>query len=76
MKAILWLLLHAITVNNKEHQYELDQAQIISLFHRFTAVVVVAADFHEDLDKLERRGKKINQSNNKRAPKNKKKNCR
>jgi len=57
-KAILWLLVHAVTANKEKYQYELGQAQILNLFHRFTAVVVVAQDWKEDLKKLDRSKKK------------------
>ena len=57
-KAILWLLLHAVTANKEKYEYELDQAQILNLYHRFTAVVVVAGDWKGDLGKLERSKKK------------------
>jgi len=56
--AMLWLLVHAVTANKEKYQYELGQAQILNLFHRFTAVVVVAQDWKGDLKKLDGSKKK------------------
>lgn len=55
-KAILWLLLHAVTANKERYQYEIGLDQLLNLFHRYTAIVVVAEDWREILN--DRKGKK------------------
>ena len=57
-KAILWLLVHAVTANKEKYEYELGQAAILNLYHRFTAVVVVSEDWQEELDNRDRSKKK------------------
>lgn len=51
MKSILWLMVHVITANKEKYQYELDQAQILNLFARFTGIVSLAHILKKDLDK-------------------------
>jgi len=55
-KAILWLLLHAVAANKEKYQYDIELYQMLNLFHRYTAIIIVAEDWREILN--DRKGKK------------------
>ena len=70
-ESLLWLLLNVVTANKEKYQYKLDQTQLLNLFERFLAVMKVALELHEDLNKDGRPRSKFRTNKTKKKKKRK-----
>ncbi|WP_431217171.1 hypothetical protein ACQ86N_23100 [Puia sp. P3] len=65
-RSILWLLMEVVTANKDKYEYKVNHVQILNLFERFQAVVNIAHDWQEQLDKRDRSTKKPGLKDNKK----------
>ena len=65
-KSILWLMMEVVTAKKDKYEYKVDHVQILNLFERFQAIVNVAHDWYQEIDKLNRSSRKSGTEGNKK----------
>ena len=57
-KSILWLLMEVVTANKDKYEYQLEQKDILNLYERFSAIIVLGYDWQKAIKKRDQAEKK------------------